>query len=443
MSVQAPALPETSATGRLAPSKYRFFPGWTMLGIAAVAQFMSAPGQSYSVAALKGPMRESLGTSETSFSLAYTVATVVSALLVPVCGRLLDRHGARIMLPAIAAGLGLACFQMSRTQTLPELYFAFCFVRTLGQGALFLASIWLVGEWFEHKRGIATAIAGLGGGLSVMTVPILNNAINDAWGWPTTWTFWAVAVSAALVVPGILFIRSRPEELGLHPDGIDPESIDANASAQSSDSASRGPTITALEDSWTVREAMRDPTFWKLLSVPMTSGLVGTGLVFYQVDVFGRHGLTSQTALALMSIQALVAMTMSFPAGYLTDRLPSRYLLFAAMVMLASATLLAIILPFTWMALLYAVLLGLHGSILRSTATVVWINYYGRAHQGEVRGLAWSFMIYGAAVGPLPLALSIDHLGSPAPALCAFLVLPILAGIAVSTATPPERPAAA
>ncbi len=415
-----------------------------MVIVAATAQYMSAPGQSYSVAALKDPMRSTLGMSETDYSLAYSFATLISAAMVPLFGRLLDRVGARVMIPLIAAGLGLACLHMSRTESLGELYFAFSLVRTLGQGALFLASVWLIGEWFERKRGIATALTGLGSGLSVMTVPLINDMLVQEYGWQTTWIVLATAAAASLVLPGILLIRDRPEDIGLSPDGTAPDNVDAAKfkTTEDSDSAAplaSGPVITSLEDSWTVKDALKDPTFWKLLSVPTTSGLIGTGLIFHQVALFAQHGLSSREALGLMSIQAICAVTMSFPAGYLTDLIPSRYLLFAAMVMLAAATLLATTLPYTWMAIMYALLMGLHGSILRSTGTVVWINYYGRAHQGEVRGVAWSMMILGAALGPLPLAWSIDYLGSYDAALYGFLILPLLAGIAVWTAIPPVR----
>ena len=416
----------------------RYFPGWTMLGIAAAGQFMSAPGQSYSIAALKDPMRDTLRVSETDFSLAYGFATLVSAALVPVFGRLVDRFGARVMLPLIAAALGAACFQMAQAESLFDLYFGFSFVRSLGQGALFLVSVWLVGEWFERRRGMATAVAGIGGGLSVMTVPIVNNILVESYGWQTTWMVMAVAVSGTLVVPGILLIRDRPEDLGLHPDGGEAKSS-AGLQSDSEQTSLIKPAITALEDSWSVDEAVRDSTFWKLLSVPATAGLVGTGLVFHQVALFDQHGLSAQEALGLLSIQAMFATAMSFPAGYLTDRVPSRYLLCAAMIMLAAATILVTTLPLQWMALAYALLMGLHGSIVRSTATVVWINYYGRTHQGAIRGVAWAVMILGAALGPFPLAYSIDAVGSYAPALYGFLILPLLAGIAVWTATPPVR----
>jgi MFS family permease len=468
---------------------YRWFPGWTMLSISAAAQYMSAPGQSYSVAAFKDPMQTELHVSETQYSLAYACATVLSACLLPYVGRLVDRFGARVTLPIIATGLGAGCWMMSHVDSLTDLYLGFGIVRSLGQGALSLLSAWIVGEWFERRRGIATAMAGLGGGLSVMSIPLINNWFIENYGWQTAWQGLACGVWVLLILPGIFILRDRPEDLGLHPDGTDPKSSSLDetdaaisdssvtpakrvaddpvtadrvgggrataspqnlpltgcASGQSpvtplleEKSASR-PQITSYEDSWTVHEVLRNPTFWKLVCVPATSGLVGTGLVMHQVKLLERHGLDRTESLLMMTLQAGCATIMQFPTGWLTDRVPSRYILAAAMMFLATATLLAINMPFTWMAGVYAMLLGLHGSVMRSTATVVWINYYGRAHQGAVRGVAWSAMILAAAIGPLPLAISNDYYGSYEPALIMFLALPLLAATAVWTAYPPQR----
>jgi MFS family permease len=241
-----------------------------MLGIAAAAQFMSAPGQSYSVAAFKDPMQTGLTLSETQFSLAYGVATVLSACLLPFVGRLIDRTGARVMLPVIATGLGFGCLLMSRIESLVGLYLGFGVVRSLGQGALSLLSVWIVGEWFSRRRGIATAIAGLGGGLSVMMIPLLNNWVIIHYGWETAWIVLAIGAWGILVLPALLLLRDRPEDLGLHPDGIDLALAPAPA---------RQPTQEHLptDESWKVGEVLRDRTFWKLLAVPATSGLVGTG----------------------------------------------------------------------------------------------------------------------------------------------------------------------
>lgn len=418
-------------------ARKQYFPGWTMLAIAAVAQYMSAPGQSYSVAAFKDPMRIGLELTETDYSLAYGFATLVSACLLPPIGRLVDRFGARLMLPLISAGLASSCYLMSTIDELSELYFAFSCVRSLGQGALTLVSVWLVGEWFERRRGMATAIAGMGGGISVMTVPLINNWLITQYGWQVAWQILALVVAVSLIVPGLLLIRDRPEMLGLQPDGLD--SLQDHDDGQTSKSHRR-PEIVSIEDSWSVSQVLRDPTFWKLLSVPSTAALVGTGLIFHQVSLLGSHGLPATWALGMLTVQAGFATLMTFPAGWATDRIDSRYILFAAMIFLATATLIVITMPVTWLVFLYAILMGAQGSIFRSAGTVVWINYYGRANQGAVRGVAWSAMILASALGPLPLAVSIDRFDSHTPALWLFLILPVFSAFAVLSAHAPKPP---
>ena len=132
-----------------------------MLGAATVANYMSAPGQSYSVAAFKEPMRESLRLSETDYALAYAAGTILSGLMVPIIGRLLDRYGARRVLPLVGAMLGCGCLCMSNAAGLGGVFLGFSVIRVFGQGALCLAATWLVGEWFQRRRGFATAAAGI------------------------------------------------------------------------------------------------------------------------------------------------------------------------------------------------------------------------------------------------------------------------------------------
>ncbi len=422
--------------------RYRFFPGWTMLGISAAAQFMSAPGQSYSVAAFKDPMQAGLGISETNYSLAYGFATVISGLSLPYVGRLIDRLGARRLLPIIALLLGGACVCMSLTSGLGSLYLSFSLVRSLGQGALTLVSIWLVGEWFERRRGFATALAGLGGSLSVMFFPLMNGWLIGHFGWQTGWLVLAALVWGVLLVPSMFLIRDRPEDLGLLPDG---DELDSTSDPHLPVSADLPPRhIPAKQEpgtvprGWLVADVLRDATFWKLLAVPATSGMVGTGLIFHAVSLLGSRGVSAGWALALISFQAAIATIVALGAGWLTDRYPSRYLLAAAMLILATSVGIVMVMPWTVLALVYATMLGLHGSILRSAGMVVWMTYYGRAHQGAIRGVAMAVMILGAAVGPLPLALSADWLGSYDPALIVFLIAPIAASALVLTAGPPR-----
>lgn len=404
-----------------------------MLGISAAAQFMSAPGQSYSVAIFKDPMRKSLQISETSYALAYGCATIVSGLLLPWVGRAIDRFGARRMLPGIAFFLGLGCLAMSQVGSLTALYFVFSWVRSLGQGALSLIAAWIVGEWFELKKGFATAMSGLGGSISVMCFPLLNGYLIEHYGWQTGWVVLALLVWIVLMIPSAILVRDRPEDLGLHPDGLQ-----RNPSGEPAAVNQELDGIAAPAEPWRVFDVLRDRTFWKLLAVPATSGMVGTGLVFHQMSLMESRGVDGDWARALISLQALIATFAALFAGRLSDRVQNRYLLAAAMGILASAVALIGILPLPILAGFYALLLGLHGSIIRSAGTVVWLTYYGRHNQGAIRGVAMSVMIFGAAAGPLPLAFAIDRYGTYTPALVFFATVPVAAGLLVSTAGPPR-----
>ena len=402
-----------------------------MLGISAAAQFMSGPGQSYSVAAFKEPMRATLDVSETGYSLAYGLATVISGLSLPFTGQFLDRFGARRMLPIVGASLAVACTTMSQAHTLTALALGFTLIRCTGQGALTLIGAWIVGEWFLRRRGLATAIAGLGSSLSVMAFPMLNGWLIDSFGWRNTWLALATIVAVTMVVPVWLILRDRPEELGLLPDG------DTTPPVPNSSLASE--IISDPEDSWSVSEALRDATFWKLLSVPLCSGLVGTGMIFHQVSILSQRGVSSQAALGLISVQAAIATVAALGAGWLTDRIKTERLLAVAMVLLCLSVLVILFMERPVLAFAYAALMGLHGSILRSAGTVVWVNYYGRKHQGSVRGISMSMMILAAAFGPLPLAVAQDQLGDITSALVLFAILPVIAGLLVLTASRPQR----
>ena len=135
------------------------------------------------------------------------------------------------MLPAIAFLLGAACLLMSQVSSLGGLYVAFGCVRALGQGALGLTAAWLVCEWFARRRGFATALSGCGGILSVMTIPLLNVYMISTFSWQTTWVALGVSVWVVLMVPSLILVRDRPEEMGLLPDG-DPQRTRADDSRE-------------------------------------------------------------------------------------------------------------------------------------------------------------------------------------------------------------------
>ena len=412
------------------PNRRAFHYGYVILLLAAAGHYMSAPGQTYCVSAMVDPMLVELEQIDRSdYSLAYLVGTILAGCLLPISGSLVDRFGARLMMPVAGVLLGLGCSWMSQLESLAALYFGFLMLRCFGQGMLPLFSNWLIGEWFQKRRGLAIGIIGIGGALSTMTVPLLANQAIKEVDWRYAWMFLAAVTWILMIAPPLLFIRNRPEAIGLFPDLRFTDQPTDNEQSTSSDD----------EPSWTRAEALRDPTFWKLLTVGITSSLVGTGLMFHHAALLGAHGVSRDFAIQLISLGAGVGIVSTLVFGYLTDRLPAQKLLALSMLLLALDTLLLIYLPTPRMAILYSIIMGLSGGIIRTAGQVTWINYYGRKNQGAVCGAALSVMVVASGVGPYPLAWSEKQTGSYNLGLSIFLILPVISAICVWTARKPIK----
>ncbi len=411
-----------------------FFYGWVVLAVASFAGFMSGPGQTYGVSVFVDPIIRDLEWSRTTVSGMYTAGSLTAATAMVLVGRLLDRHGARVMLPTVGALFGLAAIWMSNVGQPVELFVGFALIRALGQGSLTLIPTTLVALWFIRLRGRATAIASLGMVASQAAFPPLINLLASSVGWRNAWVYLAFLIWGALLLPTVLLVRRSPEAVGLLPDGDPPAGTD---------STRRSASTTAPEVQWTLGEAIRNRAFWLLIFAGSSQSLISTALVFHHVSLLGSRGVDPGTAALVLSVLAPTALVGTFVAGFLTDKYPNRYLLVAGQAVLAVAMLWTFVISSTWQALLYGGMLGLAGGLLLTTTTVIWPNYYGRAHLGSIRGAVTTSMVAFAALGPLPFGFLFDFTGSYAVPVFAFLALPAACGLAALLATPPQKPSPA
>jgi MFS family permease len=329
--------------------------------------------------------------------------------------------------PVVACLLGMACLAMSSVWHLAGLFLGLTAVRCLGQGALTLLSTWMVGHWFDRRKGLALGLLGLGSTLSFMAFPASNHFLIEQFGWRGAWIGLGLGVWVLLMLPAFLLIRNRPRDLGLEGDPhLEKRSADG--------------TLFPIEPApaWTAGQACRTATFWKILSSLSTSALVSTGLVFHQVSLLADRGVSSGLALSTLSLQAAFACGMSLIGGMLADRIEPRRLLASSMLMLFLAIILLLLVDSPALLLPYSILLGLHTGVQRCSGSLAILNAFGRLHFGAVKGLVMALVIGASALGPLPLALAKDWLGHYDVALFTLLVLPLISGIAVWTANPPK-----
>ena len=402
--------------------------------VASLALFVSGPGQTYTISVFVDPIIEDMGWSRTLVSSLYTAGSLSAAVAMVIVGYLLDRYGARIMLMGVGILLGFAALWMSRVDQPSELYLGFAAIRTLGQGSLTLIPTALVALWFIRRRGKATAIASIGMVASQAILPPVTHLLISQLGWRNAWVALALMILGILLLPVFTLVRSTPESVGLHPDG-DPTS---------SQILEHG-TIpsTQHEVEWTLREAFHTPSFWLLLFAASSQSLIGTALVFHQVSLFADKGLDAGLAAVALTIMAMTALAGTFLAGLLTDRLPNRYVLATAQVLLIMAMLWTFVVSQPWEGLVYGGILGIGSGLYMTTSAVIWPNYFGRKHLGSIRGIATTSTVAFAALGPMPFGLLFDLTGSYSIPIISFLVLPVACAIAALLAIPPSKGVAA
>ncbi len=421
--------------GRPAPkgplaARLPFFYGWVVLGVASAALFVSGPGQTYSVSIFVDSIIEDLETNRTVVSGLYTAGSLTGALLLVLVGRLLDRFGARVVLVGVAMLFGLATMMMSRVDNPAELYLGFAGIRALGQGSMMLAGTTLVALWFVRMRGRAMALATMGAVASQAGFPPLVHFLIERLDWRDAWIALGILIWAA--IPVLLLARRSPESLGLRPDGGPPKG-----------SVEGAPLIPGLNpgEDFTLAEAMRTRSFWLLLFASIPHPLIMTALVFHMVSLVSSKGLDPGLAAPVLSAMALVSLGGTFLAGYLSERIPNRYIIGASQALLAASMLWVLVIDAPWHALAMGATMGVSAGLSMTTNNVIWPNYYGRRNLGVIRGVTTTCMVGFAALGPFPFGLLFDLTDSYTTSILGFLALPIACGVAALHAFPPTKPA--
>jgi MFS family permease len=205
-----------------------FFYGWLLVAIGFVTMAVGVNART-AFSLLFPPILDEFGWDRGVTAGIFSFGFLVSALVTPFVGRLMDRRGPALVVElgvaAMAAGLLLAPLAREAWQ----LYLTLGAL--VGGGINCLAytgqSLYLT-NWFVRRRGFALSIAFSGVGIgSVTLLPWLQTLIEDG-GWRAA--CWALGILVlVLLVPPNLLLRRRPEDLGLNPDGIGASSLTSGA----------------------------------------------------------------------------------------------------------------------------------------------------------------------------------------------------------------------
>jgi sugar phosphate permease len=402
-----------------------FFYGWVVWGVATIGLMFTAPGQTFSVSLFIDHFIADFNLDRTTVSGLYMVGTFAASLSLTFVGRLIDRYGNRRMGVLIATLFALVLALWSTVAGPVGILLGFLAIRGLGQGSLSINSTTAVAKWFRRRRGLMTSLSlvcfAVVQGVYVDTV----RRLIDAYGWRQTWVILGVAVGVILIPLIYLLMRDQPEDFGLQPDG---QRLDAGAGADDD------------EENWTLREAMRTPSFWIFMAGRFMPAAWMTGLVFHQISIFAAVGYSAEVAARIFGLGALSVAVASLASGFLADRLRPGVLLALQLVALCCTLAIAMFMTAPWMLMVYVLFYGMAMGGGAGFDGAVWANLYGRANLGAIRGFATTAMVAGSSIGPLIYGFSFDQTGSYAAAIwlaIGITVVPLILSLFI--VKPPQR----
>ena len=408
-----------------------FFYGWVLVGAAFVTMAVGVNART-AFSLLFPPILGEFGWDRGVTAGAFSFGFLVSALITPSIGRIMDRRGPLLVIEAGVVAMGAGLLLATLVHQPWQLYLtlgALC-----GGGVNCLAytgqSLYLP-HWFVRRRGLALSIAFSGVGIGSITIlPWLQSLIVTG-GWRTACWMLGVLV-LVLLGPLNLLLRHKPEDMGLQPDGGQTGGKAIDPSGNIVD-----PAWAAID--WTLGRALQTRRFWWV-----ALGYFGGLFTWYAVQVHQTKylteiGFSASDAAWALGLVSLVAVPGQIALGHLSDRIGREWVwaignggfvicCFALILLAGHPT----------MALLAAMVVaqGTLGYGLTSVMGAISIEIFAGRNSGSIFGTVMLSAILGGAAGPWVAGVLHDVTGSYAPAFWICIALNAVSAVAIFRASP-------
>ncbi len=294
----------------IVPLKKRFFYGWVIAGLATLSMaFWYGFRTSFSIFFVA--MIDHFRWSRAATAGAQSIGMLVYMVMAPIVGYLVDRIGPRkVILPGILLmGLGLLlCTQVS---SLIHFYLFYGLIAGVGVTCLSISPFTaILSHWFERKRGTANGLASVGIGIGPLVFVPLIQYVIDSKGWPFAFFIFSLLVFT-IPLPLIgLFLRHRPQELGLSVDGISPSSLQHSEKLH-----------TELREDHHIRRLIKTPRFWSFLLFPSLTVFSVYIVIVHHVKYLIDLGVDRILTASLFAAIGALSAGFRFFWGWASDRI--------------------------------------------------------------------------------------------------------------------------
>ena len=415
--------------------------GWVVFALANLPSFGARPVASVAVLSVFViPMTQEFGWSRGLFSGAVSLGAVFGLVMSPFAGRLIDRYGSGVILAGCSAVVGACALGIAAVSQAWSFYAIYVPGRAVFSSPLELGTTTAISNWFIRRRPMALAWFGAAQGVGLGLLPLAAALLIDGFGWRSAWLSLGVFTLATGVLPPLLLMARRPEDMGLEPD-VDREP--QQLSADRPNDASGVPTGAARslwrDADYTVREALRTPAFWILAFFSMVGFTAQAGVSLHQTAHYVDAGVSQGQAALVATAFALGQIPGGMVWSAAGRRVPVRVMMAISAAWVTGGVFgIGFTDQLGW-GIFYGFLFGSGVGGLHTLLRLAWADYYGRLHLGAIRGLTLPAQIGGQAIGPVVSGFMFDASGGYRTPFVIFGAAVGLSALMVLAAVPPPK----
>ena len=415
------------------------FYGWVIVSVAFLVGITQAGVFQNILSIFMIPMEAEFGWNRSLITGAIAVGSLAGGFAGPVLGPLLDRHGPRMMAFWGIAILSAGLVALAWLSSLWQLYLFFGTGRMIAAGLLNLVITVSVSNWFIKRRGRAMGIAQLGSRIGLAFLPPIVQIMITGFGWRPAWAMLGLIVFFISAVPSLIFLRRRPEDVGLLPDGEDPN---LSTKQEGSNPEVESSTKKSVEDvTWSRQQILRTRSFWQLIVISCVIFFVGAGTNFHIFPFLNDNGLSPEIAVMVISVIWILSAFGGLTIGFLAERIPVKILLGASLSLLGVVFVSIFwVVTNVWLVFAFAAVYGFIRGAVLPLLSLIWVEFFGRFSSGTALGLSSVFRYTANALGPVFAAICFDLQHNYYLPFYLFSVLLLIGGIASFRSKAPRFP---
>ncbi len=380
-----------------------FFYGWLVIATAFLGALVATTVAQNVLGGVQDFIASDMNWDRKTIALFATSGTWISGLTMPFVGKLADRYDPRYIMSTAALSVAIGLIILSHVSSAWAFLAVYIIVRSIaGPNLQNVVPRTVAVNFFQRRRNLALGITAqnriIGEAINIQLIGFIASRVDWRLAYKVLGFAWL-----PLIVPLLVFMRRRPEDVGQFPDG-DTENLVHNGDKDGLSCPTSGNTLG-------YRDALRMRAFWYIVMAEFLTVTMTGAIMFQIVPLLYDAGLPHAVAVGALTTSVFAGGLLLPLWGYISDKFSVKLLAGSALLLTCFSTTAFLVLDTLGYGHFIAVIFGIFSGGLPVIGSMMLGKYFGRGSFGVLTGLTGPFRTAAMGLGPTLGALLLGFSG--------------------------------